>query len=241
MLSDDRPFRCNSCTDFDKRQGVAVGAGVMPGGVAVAGIGGISVFLGVGVSAGTGLGEGDGEGLGTGVGLGDGVGEGVAVGTGSGALVGTGVGAKELESRPVSVSKAARRTPAPAANISTPVTAKAVNQPAPAPRRRAGGAVARGTRAVVCRRNSGGLPGGAAIGDAAGAPTGTEASAAPNALRSGYRAAGSSASARARTASNTEEAPGANRRRGGAGAARRCPATAAGEVPAHGSLPAAAS
>lgn len=60
-----------------------------------------------------------------------------------------------------------------------------VNQPAPEPFRRAGGAGARGTRAVVCRRSSGGRPGGAAIGAAGAGTAGTDASAAAKACRSG--------------------------------------------------------
>lgn len=60
-----------------------------------------------------------------------------------------------------------------------------VNQPAPEPLRRAGGAGARGTLAVVCRRSSGGRPGGAAIGAAADGTAGTDARAAPKARRSG--------------------------------------------------------
>ncbi|GIW12889.1 MAG: hypothetical protein KatS3mg062_0328 [Tepidiforma sp.] len=190
------------------------------------------------------VGEVDGTGDGVGLGEGDGAGEGVGVGVGAGwgALVGTGVGAGvglPLPEPPPST--AASRMPAPSANRTTPVTAIAVNQPVLLPRRRAGGAAVRGTRAVRWRRSSGGRPGGAATGVTGPVDVGMDASAAPNASRPGYRSAGSRASAFASTASSPAEAPGAKRRSGGAGAASRCPAMAAGEVPVQGSRPAAAS
>ncbi len=238
-------------------QGVAVavgpgegdGFGVAVPGVAVAGEGDALGFtVGEGAVVGLGLGLGDGTGVSGGsfVGLGVDVRVGSAVGP---ATVAVGVGAGDPPLFRAAITSAPAM-PTPSARRTTPIVTRTfVAAGLPRRGRESRRLGPRSIRAVVCRRRMppwrstglGARPGGAMVGAPGPGLGGTRRSAARNSAAVWKRSPGGNAKARASVASSSGEAERAKLRSSAGGTPSRCPATAAGVLPANGRRPATSS